>query len=312
MKKHLHSFLLLLIVSSACTSCSVLTKQQKVSLKEFAGSAKAYTDAPKALLSNYGECLNKAGNLSAVLAEDSSGIVRNLNRTVQTKLKITDFTSELNQTYNLMSKYYQALLILADVDTASDIKSSILTLGINIDSLISKSKNAKINTLPLGFGTITGNLAKYVGKRHIQHKQLEYLKEFTQRGSELIETASYVLDTIVIGAVIKGDLENENQQIDSNFLRYVSTLEAKDKTPSAYYKDLDPIFTDSKTSCGQAIQIMNKLIEATVKLPPAQKELVQLLQTKQSKFLTPQISSFIESVDELNELISIYTNQKNK
>jgi hypothetical protein len=294
----LYGILILLLFS-----CSALNKQQQSAIKEFSNSGKIYAEFPKELLRNYSQCLYKSDQLDAALRTNPKDVIKDLDRAVKDNLNRTDFTSEFNLTYKLLDKYFQSLLILLNVDTADGVKSSISTLGVNIDSLISKSNSVGIRTIPLGFGSIAGNLFKYVGKRHIRQQQLKYLKEFMQQGDVLLHQASLVLDSIIIESLVKGGLEIRNGQIGNDFLRYLDKIDSSGKKPANYYKELNPMYLDIKTCYGKAILLMRQLSIATRKLSVAHREMLEILDKKQKKIETTKIASFVESVDQLNELI---------
>lgn len=284
-------------------SCSALNKQQQSAIKELSISGKNYAEFPKELLRNYSECLYKSDQLEAALRNNPKDVINDLERAVKDNFNRTDFTSEFNLTYKLLDKYFQSLLILLNVDTADGVKSSISTLGINIDSLISKSNSVGITTIPLGFGSIAGNLFKHAGKRHIRQQQLKYLKEFMQKGDLLLHQASLVLDSIIIESLVKGGLEIRNGQIGNDFLRYLDKIDSSGKKPSNYYKELNPMYLDIKTCYGKALLLMRQLSTATKKLSAAHREMLEILDKKQKKIETAKIASFVESVDQLNELI---------
>ena len=298
-----HSIYLIGIIIVVSSSCSALNKQQKSSIKEMSASAKIYTEAPKEILSTYSKCFYKSDKLEAALQQKPEDVIRDLDRAVKDNFNTTDFSSELNITYKLLGKYFQALLNFADVDTANEVKSNISILGVNIDSLISKSNNVGIKTIPLGFGSIAGELFKYVGKRRIRQQQLKYFRNFIQQGDVLLYQASSVLDSIIIQSLLKGNLEIRDRQTANDFLRYLDKIDTTDKKVSNYLNDLSPMYLDIKTCYGRAIRLMMQLSQSTKLLSEAHREMLQLLSKKQKKIITPKIASFIESVEQLNELI---------
>lgn len=301
-----HFILLMGIVILVFCSCSALKKQQKSAIIEFSTSAKTYTEAPKELLATYSECLFKSDKLDASLKDRPEGVVSDLDRAVRDNFNRTDFSSQFNITYKLLDKYFQALLNFAAVDTANAVKSNISTLGVNIDSLISKSTNAGIKTIPLGFGSIAGELFKYIGKRRIRQQQLKYFKQFIQRGDILLSQASLVLDSIIIQTLVQGNLEMRDAQTSTDFLRYLDKIDSSDKKASDYFKDLNSMYLDIKTCYGKAIRLMRQLSQATRQLSAAHREMLQLLNSKDKKITTPNIAVFVESVDQLGELIKQY------
>lgn len=303
MQNKLHLTCLIVTAILVFSSCSALNKQQKTKIKEFSTSAKTYTEAPKELLKTYSECLYKSDKLDASLKANPEGVISDLDRAVKDNFNRTDFSSEFNTTYKLLDKYFQALINFADVDTANQVKANISTLGVNIDSLISKSNNAGIKTIPLGFGTIAGELFKYIGKRRIRQRQLKYFKEFIQRGDALLYRASSILDSIVIQSLVRGNLEIRDTQTRNDFLRYLDKINSSDKKASDYLKDLNPMYLDIKTCYGKAIRLMRQLSQATKQLSAAHREMLQLLYKREKKITTPKIAAFVESVEQLNELI---------
>jgi hypothetical protein len=292
------------------SSCSAITTSQKAVIEEYSTAAKSYSEAPKELLAKYRECKYNSGIFEASTKHVESDMIDKLNASSKDYFATTAFASDLGITYQLMGKYFQALLDFVGADSSKDFKSNMATLGTNIDSLISKGNDHKFKTIPIGFGSIGASLVQYIGKRNISHKQLKYFKDFMIKGDTLIETLSVILNGLVINSLINGELSTGDANLKPLYLLFLANLDSSDKKTGALYKELNPQYLELKNCFGQGILLAKKISEATTKITAAHKELIMILSTKQSKIKTKDIAVFVDEANQIADLIKQFSNSK--
>jgi hypothetical protein len=287
-------------------SCSSLSNSQKTIIQQMASSGKAYADAPKPVLTVCSQCLYKSAQLQAANAQDTTTMMNKLDLSAKAYFDRVSYSEGLSLSYQLLSQYFAALIDFIGVDTTSDIKTSLATFGTNIDSLASKINTVRPHAhLPIGFGTITGNLVKYAGKKYISHKELVYAREFANKGQALVDTLCGIMKEIIMETLVKKELVAGDAQLRGEYNIYVAQLEAAGKTGSALYKDVNPIYLGLKTCFGQALLLCEKLDEATGRLPPAHREMVEIMSMKKTKNVTPKdIAIFADLISQLADLIN--------
>lgn len=287
-------------------SCSSLSSSQKTIISQMATSGKTYGDAPKAVLNLGSECLYKSALLRAATSVDTSNMMKGLEEASSAYLKRTDYDEQLSLSYQLIGQYFQAIADLAQVDTSSDLKTNIGSLGTNIDSLSSKINTIRQHqALPVGFGLVAGNLLTFAGKSYISHKEWQYVNEFVKKGQPLIDTLCGIMHDLVIGTLVQKQWQKENAQLRDQYRLFYSRLDAASKTPSAFYKDLNPDYLSIKTTCGEAVLLCDRLDSATMHLKNAHDEMARILSMKRAKKVRPEsISVFANSVTQLTDLIA--------
>jgi hypothetical protein len=229
-----------------------------------------------------------------------------LDRSSERYIKRANYDETLNLSLRLLNQYFQALAAFVDIDTASDMKTNIATLGTNVDSLATQINAIRPHLkLPVGFGAIAGNALKYVGEKHISHAELKEARKFVAKGDSLVSGITPVLHEVVVQTLLNGELREESKNVRTNYLNYLRRFDSASKTAGALYKDLNPGYVEIKNCFGESILLCQKLDMATGQLDSAHKELLEIISLKKTKDLNPKkIPVFSESVIELSDLIS--------
>jgi hypothetical protein len=292
----------ILFISMWLFSCSAITKSQKSAIESFCTTAKTYSDLPKELVNTYGECLYKTEQWRAATDQDQNNMITDLNTASNAYFDRIKFDSELAISYQLLGKYFQALLDLVNADTASSLKSNIGTLGVNVDSAASKLNQVKHFSIPLGFGDLAASLMQFVGKKWIKQQQLKYFQQFVAKGDPLVDSVSRVFNEVVLGILIKG-IEKKKNALDTTYKLYLANLDSGDKKTSSFYGSLNPIYLQLKTCLAQSLLLSIMLAESTESLKAAHKEMIAIIQSKQKKFQVRKIAAFNEKVTQLSDLL---------
>ncbi len=304
---------LLYIFTIILASCSQLSKTQKSVFTDFAASAKTFSGSPKVLLSTSQSCIYNYEQFEAANAGNFQTMIGYLNKASKDYYGTSDYSTRLDISFQLMSSYFQALLDLMNVDTASGLNSNISTLGLNIDSLSSKAHQISLlKSNIIGFGTIAAQLAQFVGKAKIRHKELIYMQNFTAKGDILVKELMVALDNIVIRSLLNDDLNNYGTDLESQYKIYLENIGSNSIKVTDLYNDLNPKYLACKNCFARAQLLCSRIDSTSTTLVAAHAEFVSCLNKKKKKFPSTSIAKFEIYAGQLQALITEFqSNNKN-
>ncbi len=217
--------LLLLFLSS----CAALTKSQKKAVDEFAESSKEFSAAPKKFLQSVNECFYKYGKLEAATTDDVNRRLNHLDNIINRYNRWDNFIEKYNTSYLLIEKYGKALQSFANIDVEKDVNENAASMGNAIDTLIKRSSERKINTIPLGFGNLAAKIIQKAGNRYIRKRQKEDLIAFLTIGDVLVDSIHIVLKELVAETLVFGKLNEVDTNSRKLYLAYLNELEPAEK-----------------------------------------------------------------------------------
>jgi hypothetical protein len=294
-------------------SCSVITKTQKESIRDFATSSASFSKMPKEVFDLQKEGTLKYAMLNAITSmSDTADMIEKLDKAVNDYGSKEKFTTDLEITFKLIEKYSAILGKLVNVDIEGSSKESATSLGSGIDSLVSKSNNKELSKIPIGFGRLISKLITGGAVRKLKNKQLVLAREFVTRGDTLIKMATTVLSNLAIEGLIIKDAEAVAKDAKNDFIDLYKHITADKPSTWDMYSDINPKFVDIRLSSAQALIAAKKLQKASEKLVAAHAEVKEVLFKKDSNSILGNIASFTSDVLDARDIVDNIKEAKKK
>lgn len=178
-------FLLLFI-----TSCSVLTKSQLDSINIYAVATQEYSHYPGLLIKDYAEAQNSLFLLTSPLIANPELAAERILSHHKSKIAILEEAERLDLSFDIVKEYAKNLEILSTPDYFKKTEKNIENTGTHLDRLIENYNSKFDKAIPAGLGSLVYQSLVMVGKRYLDQKRGDILKEYIAKGDPVIKEIS--------------------------------------------------------------------------------------------------------------------------
>jgi hypothetical protein len=176
--------LLLLLIFSGC---SVLTKSQLDSIKVYAIATQEYAQYPGKLIRDFAAVQNNIFLLSSPLTANPEQAAERIMAHHQSKTALLEEAEKLDLSFDILKEYAKNLEILSNPDYFNKTINTIENTGTHLDQLIESYNNKFDSAVPGGLGSLVYQAMVMVGKRSLDQKRGNILKEYIARGDPLLK-----------------------------------------------------------------------------------------------------------------------------
>lgn len=197
------------------TGCSVLTRSQLESVKAYAVATKEYSQYPGLLIKDFAEAQNSIFLLSSPIITDPELAAERVLAHHKSKTAILEEAERLDLSFDILKEYAKNLEILATPDYFEKTEKNIENAGTHLDRLIENYNSKFDKTIPGGIGSLVYQAMVMVGKRYLDKKRGDILKEYISKGDPLIKEISEISKGFLEEKVREEWLKDIDQELKS-------------------------------------------------------------------------------------------------
>ncbi|MBE9511367.1 MAG: hypothetical protein IMY71_10845 [Bacteroidetes bacterium] len=300
------NLIFILVVSIMISSCAVLTTTQLESIKKYSVATQEYSEYPSLLVKKYVDVQNDIFLLSSPLITNPEKAADKIFENNKRKNEIITEAEKLDLSFKILKEYTKNLEALATTDYYEKIEKNALSIGTNLDTLISVYNNKFDKEIPEGIGSFVYKSIVFVGKRYIDKKRADILKKYIEKGNiiieELCKSSKEFLEKTVKEKWLS-DLDLQLKNVHSG-LRQQILVDTTNYPSNAYNIMLIDYKVSELYDEINYLQKMNKsLVSSIEKLYTAHNSINNnVKEKKKMEFILNDVSSFINDVYELIEI----------
>ncbi|MEX2591249.1 MAG: hypothetical protein WD426_00650 [Anditalea sp.] len=202
---------LLLLISG----CSILTKSQLDSIKVYAVATQEYAQYPGQLIKDYVEVQNSIFLLTSPLVANPELAAERILSHHKSKTAVLEEAERFDLSFDILKEYAKSLEILSTPDYFEKTYTNIENTGTHLDLLIENYNSKFDKAIPGGLGSLVYQSMVMVGKRYLDHKRGDILKEYIAKGEPVIKEISEISKRFLEEKVAEEWVQDIDQELKS-------------------------------------------------------------------------------------------------
>ncbi len=290
-------FILVLLMLTALSGCSTLSKSQLKSVENFATGCDTFSRFPSLLYTGLSDLRKERGLYFASTLSTPETTMKELNSIYEASVLDRKLAKKMDASLLVLKRYASVLKTLSSENRSSVYGTEFRSLGRSLDSLLVSYNSLQwTKSLPTGILSMVGRITGFGAELISASSRAKLLKEFAKEGDTLVAVLCNSLKG-TISDYMTLMLDNEKEMIQILFTSYVRQ---EKRTPEELAK-----YSELLDRAGSLSQYRTSILTAATSLRKAHSRMVSDLQ-KKKKFTEfyEELNSFLDDVEKLKRGIN--------